>query len=292
MDIKYKLYPYPVLADYSDDYNDKVFNTSIEMVRDGFNLRLDFVSELTSDSIKKLIAEGKASYVYHLECAQTGFRDVIISQGVEERYPLDKRLICGRIQVCSFIVAREDLIDYASDEFHSDYTGMKFNIEAGCVIAVGDQANFDVYKEVDDIANLPSIFSIIKNPLLEIREMLVEFDSNKIIVKLPFYDFPTYKQLNKDANNIPMLNALTIIPALTYVLGEIKLMEVDERTEYNIYSWYRTIRKVLYKSFEIDIENADFNDINSLEIAQKLINSPIPEAFNVLLSGEESEGDE
>ena len=78
MDIKYKLYPYPVLADYSDDYNDKVFNTSIDMVREGHNLRLDFVSELSSESIKKLIAEGKASYVYHIECAQTGFRDIIL----------------------------------------------------------------------------------------------------------------------------------------------------------------------------------------------------------------------
>ena len=292
MDIKYKLYPYPVLAGYSDAYNDKVFNTSIEMVRDGYNLRLDFVSELSSDSIKKLISEGKASYVYHLECAQTGFRDVIISQVVEERYHLDKRLVCGRIQVCSFIVAKEDLNDYTSDEFHSDYAGMKFNIEAGCIIAVGSQANFDVYKEVDDIANLPSIFSITKNPSTEIKEMLVEYGSNKIIVKLPFYDFPTYKQLNKDANNIPILNALTIIPALTYVLGEVKMIEPDERSDYGCYSWYRTIRKVLYKTFDIDIESSEFNDENSLELAQKLINSPIPEAFNILFSEEESDGDE
>lgn len=184
------------------------------------------------------------------------------------------------------------MIGYTSDEFHADYAGMKFNIEAGCIIAVGDQANFDVYKEVDDIANLPSIFSITKNPSPEIKEMLVEYGSNKIIVKLPFYDFPTYKQLNKDANNIPILNALTIIPALTYVLGEVKMIETEERPEYACYSWYRTIRKVLYKTFEIDIESAEFNDCNLLELAQKLINSPIPEAFNVLLGGEESDGDE
>ena len=63
MDIKYKLYPCPVLTGYSDDYNNCTFNTSVDMANDGYNLRLDFASELTSNTIKKLISEGKAAYV-------------------------------------------------------------------------------------------------------------------------------------------------------------------------------------------------------------------------------------
>lgn len=293
MDIKYKLYPYPVLADYSDDYNDHTFNTSIDMVKDGYNLRLDFVSELTSNTIKKLISEGKASYVYHLECAQTGFRHVIITSNTEERYPLDKKLVRGKLQVCTFIVAKVDLHSYSSDEFHDDYTGMQFEIEAGCVIAVGTQVNFDIQKKIDDIANLPSIFSIIRNPDVDVKEMLVEFESNKIIIKLPFNDFSTYKQLSRDSNNNHILNALTVIPALTFVMSELKQRDIDERSEID-YGWYRTIKNTLLKTFDIDIESDDFNELNTIEYAQRLINSPIPEAFNslFLFSGSESDGDE
>lgn len=291
MDIRYKLYPYPVLAEYSDDYKDCSFTTSVDMVKEGYDLRLDFISELTSKSIKSLIAQGKASYVYHLECSQTGFRHVIITSNVEERYPLDKKLVRGKLQVCTFIVAKDDIHDFSCDEFHKDYEGMAFEIEAGCVIAVGSQFNFDIQKEIDDIANLPSIFSIIRNPDIEVKEMLVESESNKIIIKLPFNDFSTYKQLKKDSNNFSILNALTVIPALTFVLSELKQRSPDERSEID-YGWYRTVKNALLKVFEIDIESDDFDELNTLEYAQKLINSPIPEAFNSLFSGGESDGDE
>ena len=284
MDIKYKLYPYPVLADYSDDYIDRSFNTSIDMVRVDYNLRRDFVSELTSETFKKLISDGKANYVYHLECAQTGFRHVIITSNTEARFPLDKRLVRGKLQVCTFIVAKEDLHNYSSDEFHNDYAGMQFEIEAGCVIAVGTQVNFDIQKDTEDIANLPSIFSIIRNPDMDVREMLVEYESNKIIIKLPFNDFSTYKQLSRDSNNNHILNALTVIPALTFVMSELKLRTVDERSEID-YGWYRTIKNALLKTFDIDVESDDYSELNALEYAQKLINSPIPEAFNSLFSG-------
>ena len=35
MEIRYKLYPYPVLAYYSDDYKDGSFDTTIDLQKDG-----------------------------------------------------------------------------------------------------------------------------------------------------------------------------------------------------------------------------------------------------------------
>ena len=43
MEIKYKLYPYPVLSSYSDDYKTGSFDATIDVVRDGYNYRLDFL---------------------------------------------------------------------------------------------------------------------------------------------------------------------------------------------------------------------------------------------------------
>lgn len=293
MDIKYKLYPYPVLAEYYGDYKESHYSVSIDMVKDGYNLRIDFDSELTSSTLKQLIEEGKVSYVYHLECAQTGFRHVIITRNEKKQYVIDKRMICGSLHICPFIVANEDIHNFTSQEFHDDYAGISFEIEAGCVMAVGKQINFDIYKEVDDIAKLPSIFSIVRNPDVNIKEMLVDYESKKIIIKLPFNEFATYKQLYNNPSTHYILNSLTIVPALTYIIEEIKMRSEDTRYELETHMWYRTIKKVLQKNFDIDIESEECTDnLNALEYAQKLINSPISDAFNSLYSFGGSEVDE
>lgn len=47
MEIKYKLYPYPVLSSYSNDYGTGAFDVAIDIVRDGYDLRIDFLATLT-----------------------------------------------------------------------------------------------------------------------------------------------------------------------------------------------------------------------------------------------------
>ena len=47
MEIKYKLYPYPVLSPYSNDFRNGTFDATIDIVRDGYDLRIDFLSTLT-----------------------------------------------------------------------------------------------------------------------------------------------------------------------------------------------------------------------------------------------------
>ena len=44
MEIKYKLYPYPVLSSYSNDYGTGAFDVAIDIVRDGYDLRIDFLA--------------------------------------------------------------------------------------------------------------------------------------------------------------------------------------------------------------------------------------------------------
>lgn len=99
MEIRYKLYPYPVLAYYSDDYKDGSFDTTIDLQKDGYNIRIDFMASLTNEGLKKLIHDGQARYVYHLECAQTGFREVVTTEKVAESRMLSDKKICGKLQI-------------------------------------------------------------------------------------------------------------------------------------------------------------------------------------------------
>ncbi len=284
MEIKYKLYPYPVLSSYSDDYKQGTYEVTVDVVKDGYNLRVDFIANLTSNGLKDLIKAGRAKYVYHLECAQTGYRKVVITDNVAESYIIENKLVCGKLQICSFVIAVEDITGFTTDDFHADYSGVVFDIEAGCVMAVGSMVTVDISKDIDDLANTPSIFSIIRNADVSCREMLIDPGLRKIIIKLPLEDYYCYKKLAITPQYQPVLNSLTVIPALTYVLGTLQLMKPEERMENQDILWYKTISKALLTKFDCDIESEEFKSKNALELAQKLINDPISDAFRILTS--------
>lgn len=284
MEIKYKLYPYPVLSTYSDDYQNCTFEANIDVVKEGYNIRIDFLSTLTSNGLRDLIKSGKAKYVYHLECAQTGFRKAVITDKVSESYIVSSKLVSGKLQICPFVVAVEDISGYTTAEFHEDYRGVGFDIEAGCVMAVGTMITADISKDVDDLANTPSIFSIVRNADATCREMLVDMAGRKIVIKLPLKDYYNYKKLAISPLYQPILNSLTVIPALTYVLGELKMMSVEDRIENSDSLWYKTLSRTLRTQFGCELESEDFNSQNTIELAQKLINDPISDAFRMLTS--------
>lgn len=272
------------MAEYSDDYKLGSYEVNIDLTKEGYNIKAHFLAILTSTSLKNLIQQGKAKYVYHMECSQTGFRHVLITDKVDDCYLLSNKLIRGKLQICPFVVAVEDIPAYSSQEFHSDYQGQAFSIETGCVMAVGRMVTADISKDIDDLANMPSIFSIIRNADATCKQMLVDYSGRKIVIKLPLDDYYSYKSLNNTPQAQPILNALTIVPALTYVLSDIKNLSIEERKENQDNLWYRTIKKALLSQFDCDIENTDFNYRNTLELAQALINDPISDAFHMLTS--------
>lgn len=285
MEIKYKLYPYPVLAEYSDAYKSGSFEVSIDPSKEGYDVKIHFLATLNSTSLNRLIQDGKAKYVYHLECAQTGFRRVHITEKSDDSHMLSNRDVSGKLQICPFIVAVEDIEDFSSEEFHDDYDGMTFKVEAGCVMAVGRMVTADIIKDIDDLANTPSVFSIIRNADAACRQMLVDYSGRKIIIKLPLNDYYNYKTLSNNPSAQPILNALTVIPALTYVLSEMKLLSIEERRENSGSLWYKTVKKALLKQFKCEIESDDFSNQNTLELAQQLINDPVSDALVTLASG-------
>ena len=254
------------------------------------NTKLVFEATLTNKELLGLVRSGKSLFVYHLECSQTGFRKVIRTDRFSLSYVLSNREVKGSVQICPFIVATEDITSYSSTDFDDDYKGMTFDIEEGCVLAVGQQVNADVSDSIDDLANTPSIFSIVQNTDEAIKEMKVDGNGDKIVIQLPFNDYYSYKSMSQNPKFEPVLNALTIVPALVFVIEEMKLWDSEEMNRREIdCGWFRSIKHVLSKEFNCDVES-DLSGMDSMELAQKLIGSPLPSAFAELSGGEGSEG--
>ncbi|MHC1717220.1 MAG: hypothetical protein AB9883_00975 [Acidaminococcaceae bacterium] len=283
MDIRYKLYPYPVLSYYSDDYVDSGFDVAVEVKKDGYNIRINFLTELKNSELTKYLKEGKIKFVYHLECAQTGFRKALQTSNYDFTHIISNKEVSGKLQICPYIVAMEDIRDYVNASFNEDYRGFKFLIEAGCVMAVGRQVNADINKDINDLANTPSVFSIVKNADETATDMIVDMYQKKIVIKLPEKDFYNYKSLKNEASIQPILNSLVIIPVLTYVLNEIARQTIDEReTNYSMYNWYRAINKAMSLRLHCRLDDEEFQQKNMLEVAQKLINDPLSEALQAM----------
>lgn len=208
----------------------------------------------------------------------------IADSGVETFKGTPIKSLAREICQNSLDAALDDLKGFTSPDFHEDYQGIAFDIEAGCVMAVGKMVTVDISKDIDDLANTPSIFNISKNPDESCKQMLVDMSQRKIIIKLPLSDFYSYKALSTTPLAQPILNSLTVVPALVYVLEELRALPIQERSENSDTLWYKVLSKALLTQFDCDIESEEFSNQNCLVLAQKLINNPVSDAFTFLTS--------
>ena len=284
MDLRYKLYPYPVLTKYTDDYTDSKFDVEMINTLDGKYVKLNFSAQLENAGLTKLLEKNDIHFLYHLECSQTGFRTDITTSKHELIHLIENNKLRGRLQICTFIVAINDLPKFKNENFHEDYRGFTFAIEKGCIIGVGDQFNVDIEEDPFELENTPSIFSIIKNLDPEAQGMLVDMGQSKIIIKIPEKSFYSLDSIKHIPQIQPTINSLTIIPALLYVLEEVSKRPIDERYDDSQYGWYRAINKALKQKFDCEFETEAFSNLNMIEVAQKLINSPLDDALAAMFS--------
>jgi len=293
MDIRYKLYPYPVLAEYSDDYVNCSFETVVDVEKEGYNLKINFLASLDNDELLSLVSNDKANIVYHLECAQTGFRTVVKTKKLEDQKLFPDKNISGKLKICPFIVAAEDINNYVNSMFNDDYRGFKFQIEAGCVMAVGQQVNFDIEKDRNEFANAKSIFVITKDADPNALDMSVEIERSKITIKLPETDYYRYQSMSQSNAVQDTLNSMIIIPSLVYVLNEIsRRLPEDREIDFGDYNWYKSIRKVLKNKFNKDLDIEAMEAYETILYAQKLIMSPLSGALEYLAIGCNGEEDD
>ena len=75
MEIKNRLFPYPVLCEENDDYVLGFFDVKYNVTEEFNHFVIDFDIVLDdNDELQWLIREGKAEYVIHIECPTTSFR--------------------------------------------------------------------------------------------------------------------------------------------------------------------------------------------------------------------------
>lgn len=290
MEIKYKLYPYPVLWDKNDDYKKpSKFSVEVEPKEDFKNIKLKINFLLKDKEIEKLIKENKAEYVVHIEGSSTYFREIISTKETEINYVLKDRDILGRLQVNFFILARQDIKNYKNDNFNDDYSSETFNLKKGNIIAIADGYRFDIEKNDDELGKISSIFSICKKETVEQTGMTIDMGYEKIRIGLNITDYVNYSQLSQNPNKVESVNSVIIFPALIYIFEQLK-KDFNE-TDYTEYKWFRALENIFKKNGE-DLNKGLLENEISIDLAQRVLNYPIERAFNSLINEDEGDDEE
>ena len=287
MDIRYRLYPHPVLSSFSDDYR-----TSLEFtcnVKKGIRELVCEMEARTEDKgILDLISSGSAEYVYHIECPLTSFRTLIKSEIPMVSRHIPERDLNGQVEVCCFIVAKKDLQRYSNPSFNADYAGLSFDIDRGSILGIGGQCNITVTKEIDDLAKIPSIFSICRSADDSDSSMKINVDSDKIAIVLNSTNFQSYKVMISMPSMISVFHSMIIMPALIYVFEMLRREGIDE---YINRRWCLGLKKALERS-SVELNAETLENVPSYELAQKILDLPVNRALRDISTAGENESED
>lgn len=295
--MKSKNYPHPVLRfksgdDLNDDFNkNSSFDAEVSQQRVvGLDYYFDYHFQLTDANLESLLAEEKVCFAVKLECSTTRFRQVFAFSELAGSFSLPSTKLEQIVIMTTFLVAKETIENYYSQNFNEDYEDTKFKVFTGDILAEGPQFSFDIDKRTDSLAKIPSIFTIIQGNNKKMPD--VYFEREKIVIMLNEADFKNYKLLkayHSQYNYLaPLSSSLFILPALVMFLEgirkEIENLNNDRQNfddfisdKEETFRWLKVINTNL-KNHKIDLFETNET---SLYIAQKLIGNPLSNGLKV-----------
>lgn len=287
MDIKKsRLYPHPVLTNYSNDFIDSEFTVDVKQEKVGEALSIHFKVNLNNEQLKEMIKKQLATLVFHVENPITCYRKIFKSWEEELSIKIPYEKLNERISVCTFIVSNTDISIYSNKNFNPDYENISFDVKKGNILGIAPQIKIHIDKERDQLKKIPSIFSIIKIDDPDLKTMKIEIASERIKLFLGKVVFEKYQQLSMNVNYLPILHLGLVFPALVYALDAI---QYDGIEDYEEQRWFRSIKKNMTRN-GVDLDREYIRMKTSFVLAQELLDYPLVKGFeNLLIEGDDEE---
>ena len=282
MRINTKYYPYPVIIEGNESYLSAKIESDVDAIVENYDIKFSLKISVNNEEVNDLIRNKKAAFIHHIECAQTCYRRVVSTNKNEDLFIEHRSKLSGLVQVCSMIVAIEDIDNYKNTDFSADYRGFSFKIKKGCVLGIGNQIEIFINKDKEALENTSSIFSIV--PLVGEEDRILTVTTNqksKIIIGIPQKSYYIYKNLSINLELQSIMHSMIIVPALMEVFDTLKS---EELYNFEDYRWFKALKKICMK-FNINLEE-DIDQINNFDLAQKMLDSPVVRAIEFLASGE------
>ena len=278
-----KLFPYPVVnnSEKISSFKNVSFSLVYEDESDDENLVLKDAHLVIDDiNLVNLMALGKVKGALIIECSATIFREKrdIDMENRDIIIPLTE--LNDKVYISCFLYATDNIYNYKSNNFLDDYEDYSFNIEKYDILAADDGFFKVIEYNLEEDQKNDSIFSVIKTK--NIDSMLVDVSQKKIIIKLPEVEHGLYYNIRYNKTYQPLFFSMMAIPALSIVLQKFKNQDMDIEDIADDYYWFNAILVSYEKITGKKLTNEMFKEMETLTLAQKLLNNSILDGINKL----------
>lgn len=282
-----RYFPYPVLwLDEKSDYKNGSFHCEIDVIHNvnGNNLQVKFAFLLQNHDLIERISNNEVFYLVHIECPASGYRDVIKSKLDNGATLIPEKLLSGELQICTFLVAATEIIEYSNYDYVDEIRDIPYQIKPGCILGIAETYKYYIDTQKSDLGYLPSVIFFSKNEDPLARAIEADFYGKRIVIKLPLDTFSQYQRIQRiDKRSTPILYSIFIIPALVYVMSELKKIDTENRElEFSEFNWYRAINQRLSAKNYPTIDSEDYSDLDVLRVVQEILDNPPFLALNEL----------
>ncbi len=190
--------PYPVLCAENEDVRPSL--KDIESIKIAHEVKDDsfcFTVRLQqrNDTIKKLIENDKAKYMFVLTCPTTVLQEKRLSSSPEISIEVNKLSVNGHLDFDCYVVLTEN-ITYSNIGFADIYEGISFDMEAGNILVRFPhmETNLDLSNEKMFVSKAFVEFVKSEKDVVELS-----FDSDIINVYLPQKQYDIYLEIRNNA---------------------------------------------------------------------------------------------
>ncbi len=266
MRLSNRSYPHPVVGN-GDDVQNAGFQAAYEFTSDKKFYYIDVSVQSSSASIAELVKKNQASFVLHVECGNTLYRKAFDFREQQHRVQIEGGRLNGAVEVNCFARATAEITKYRVDGAHPDYGNTAFELRVGDILAVADGQGFEAEHQ-DTLRHVGSIMVVEESSKPDDHPMDVDFNGEKIKIRLCKQDFLRYKELKSNTLLATHLTTTIVLPVLTEALHVIRA----EGGGYDSLKWYRNLSGRLA---DLGLsENEEY-----LTTAQVLLDMPIRRAF-------------
>ena len=284
MQIRNRLFSYPVYSNSVDDYKVNSFSFDYEVESNEEMLNIKYKANLANKYVLNQLQTNIINLTLLVECAKTAYRNLFVLQDFNGTVSIPASALSAKVELCCLLLANKDFIINSKNGISDDYSNNTFEIKRGYIVGFDNSYSFIVDKDKEDDAKASSILSVVKKLDLE-DYMDVDLDNdNKIKIQLGDEMYQRFVQL-QGQDKLPVVHSMIVLPTLVFVIDQLK--DSEARNTYQDYYWYRCIAKML-ENLHIGIDSIAFANKTSLAIAQELLKLPLKNAL-INLTTEEGE---
>ena len=267
MKMAIKSYPHPVLNNGDDMEGEFSSSVHVQLDDEGENWLVEVTCNLKSETLSRLIKEGSATYIADIESPNCFYRMNTSFESGRTKILIPVKKVRDKINLHIYIIATKAIADYLPAGSHKDYSGTKFSVSRGDILADGSQVILPADPLFDPMTSTPDSFLKIDEDTSGSPYVWFDVQEDIICIYLPKKDWEEYTKISGQDVATTIFHSSIALPMLTAAIE-------DSRDE--------VVSKTKNIKLARILETRGLNSQDAEIAAQEILGLPISRAISAL----------